>query len=98
MSFLRLTEPGTAKPPKSAQFGQFWRFGRALLGQPSKVHEATNFLGMNCCSTCKKVSKNPHFISMYFYAFNISLFEMGVKLDMKVFVKYLVVHHLYLIE
>ena len=65
-----------------AQFWQFWRFGRAWLGEPSEDHEAMNFLGINCCSTYKKVSKNPHFISMYFQAFNISLFEMGeLQLD-----------------
>ena len=48
---------------------RFWRFVRAWLGQRSEDHEAMNFLGINCCSTYKKVSKNPHFIRIYFHAF-----------------------------
>ena len=30
-----------------------------------QVHEARDFLGINSCSTYKKVSKNPHTINMY---------------------------------
>ena len=75
MVFRGLTYPGTAKPPKSAQFGQFWRFGRAWIGQPSEDHEAMNFLGINCCSTHKKVSKYPHFISIYFCEYEIHYYQ-----------------------
>ena len=71
MVFRGLTLLGTAKPPKSAQFWQFWRFGRAWLGQPSEFYDEINFLGINCCSTYKKVSKNPHFISIYFHEYEI---------------------------
>ena len=67
MAFRGLTEPGTAKPPKSAQFGQFWRFGHAWLGQPSEGHENSNFLGINSWSTYKKVSKNAKFVTVVFY-------------------------------
>ena len=82
MVFRGLTEQGTAKPPKSAQFGQFWRFGRALLGQPSEVHEATNFLGINYCSTYKKASKNPHIINICCWSFTISEYQRSVQYDL----------------
>ena len=75
MVFRGLTEPGTAKPPKSAQFGQFWRFGRAWLRQPSEFYDEINFLGINCCSTYKKVSKDPHFISIYFREYEIHYYQ-----------------------
>ena len=67
MVFRGLTMPGMDKPPILPKLGRFWRFGRAWLGQPSEDHEAMNLLGINCCSTYKTVSKNPHFISMYFH-------------------------------
>ena len=75
MVFRGLTLLGTAKPPKSAQFWQFWRFGRAWLGQPSEFYDEINFLGINCCSTYKKVSKNPHFISICFREYEIHYYR-----------------------
>ena len=54
--FEGLTWPGTAITPKSAQFGQFWCDGRAWLRQPFKLRWPTDFLGINYCSTYKKVS------------------------------------------
>ena len=56
-----------AKPPKSAQFGQFWRLGRAWIGQPSEGHENSKFLGINSWSTYKKVSKNAKFVTVLVY-------------------------------
>ena len=64
-----------AKPPKLPKLGRFWRFGRALLGQPSEFYNEINFLGINCCSTYKKVSKDPHFISIYFREYEIHYYR-----------------------
>ena len=30
---------------------------------------------MNCCSTCKKVSKDPHFINIYFREYEIHYYR-----------------------
>ena len=57
------------------QLGRFWRFGHAWLRQPSEFYDEINFLGINCCSTYKKVSKNPHFISIYFREYEIHYYR-----------------------
>ena len=64
-----------AKPPKLPKLGRFWRFGRAWLSQPSEFYDEINFLGINCCSTYKKVSKNPHFLSIYFREHEIQFYR-----------------------
>ena len=66
MAFGGLDQPGTAKQPKSARFGQIWLFGRAWLVQPSEGHDETDFLGIKYCSTYKKVPKNPQTERGYF--------------------------------
>ena len=33
----------------------------------TKDHDGIDFLGINCCSTYKKASENPYFISICFY-------------------------------
>ena len=50
---------------QSSPFGQNGWIGRPWLARPSKGHEATDFLGINSCSTCKKVPKNAKFVDVY---------------------------------
>ena len=51
---------------QSSPFGQNGWIGRPWLARPSKGHEATDFLGINSCSTCKKVPKNAKIVDVYF--------------------------------
>ncbi len=50
---------------QSSPFGQNGWIGLPWLAGPSKGHEAIDFLGINSCSTCKKVSNKPKFVDVY---------------------------------
>ena len=65
---------------QKGELGRFWRFGRAWLCQPSEFYDEINFLGINYCSTYKKVSKDPHFISIYFREYEIHYYQAVVTL------------------
>ena len=54
-----LLRAGLNKAGQSCPFGQKGWIGRPWLARPSKGHNFWNFLGINSCTTYKKVSKNP---------------------------------------
>ena len=54
-----LLRAGLTKAGQSSPSAQMGRIGRPCLARPSKGHNFWNFLGINCCYTYKKVSKNP---------------------------------------
>ena len=60
-----LLRAGLNKAGQSCPFGQKGWIGRPWLARPSKGHNFWNFLGINCCSTCKNVSNKPKVVDVY---------------------------------